>query len=112
MAVAHHHRVDVLRVDAGLPHVRQQLAGGRAEDVEAAEAGVEQHQLVAGIDDDGVLLEDGVVHRQEVVPELLCHLVLGQAEEIVLRLAERQDAVGDDGALEVAELEAVTVWIQ
>jgi hypothetical protein len=72
-------------------------------------AGVEQDELVAGVDDECVLLQHHILERQEVVGELLSHFRLRQADEIVLGLAERQRAIGDDGPLEIAELKAIEV---
>jgi len=58
MAVRDHHHVDVLRLVAGLRHTRDQVAGRQATlellvlGAERAVTGVEQHQLLAGIDHD------------------------------------------------------------
>jgi hypothetical protein len=109
MGVAHDHGIDVLRIDAGLLHRREELAGGRPEILGGAHSGVEKDELVAGVEDEDVLLEDGVVRRQEVVGELLVHLRRRQALEAGMGVAERQRAVGDDRRLGVAELEAVIV---
>ncbi len=56
MAVGDHHHVDVLRLVAGLRHARDQVARRQAAlhllvfVAQRAVAGVEQHQLLAGID--------------------------------------------------------------
>ena len=107
--MAHHHGVDRGRIDAGLRHAIHQLAGGRSEVLHLAHAGIEQDRALAHVHDQGILLEDGVVHRQEVGGELARHLILGQALEIFLGLAKRQRAVGHDGGLGIADLEAVKV---
>jgi hypothetical protein len=49
------------------------LPVGRPEQLEAPHAGVEQDELVAGVDDECVLLQHHVLERQEVVGELLSH---------------------------------------
>src|SRR3984893_5959286 len=100
--MAHHHGVDILRVDPSLFHAAQQPAGRRPEQFQAPHAGVEQDELVASVDDECVLLQHHILERQEVVGELLSHFRLCQADEIVLGLAERQRAIGDDGPLEIA----------
>src|SRR5829696_1651471 len=46
MGVRHHHRIDVLRIDAGLLERAHELAGRRAEDLQAAHAGVEEDEPV------------------------------------------------------------------
>jgi hypothetical protein len=71
--MAHHHGVDILRVDPSLFHAAQQLAARRPEQFQAPHAGVEQDELVAGVDDECVLLQHHVLERQEVVGELLSH---------------------------------------
>ena len=109
VGMAHHHRVDVLRIDPGLLQAVHQLAGGRPEQVERAETGIEQHELVAGVEHQGVLLEHGIVVGQKIVAQLLVHLLGGQAEEIGMRVAERQGAVGHDRGLGAAQLEAVEI---
>ncbi len=107
--VAHHHRVDVLRVNAGLLHTVEQLAGCRAEIFSGAHAGVEQHQMAAGVDDECILLQHRVFQRQEVAGELTRNLFLGETEEGLGRISERQRPVGYDGRFGSAELEAVEV---
>ena len=59
--MAHHHRIDVPRIDAGLLQSAHQLARSRPEDVERAHAGIEQNDLVPGVEDQDVLLEHGIV---------------------------------------------------
>jgi hypothetical protein len=51
MRVRQHHRVNVLRLDAGFGHAFLLTAGGRSERLGCTHAGVEQHQLVAHVDD-------------------------------------------------------------
>ena len=65
--MAHHHGVDILRVDPSLFHAAQQPAGRRPEQFQAPHAGVEQDELVAGVDDECVLLQHHILERQEVV---------------------------------------------
>ncbi|MEY9397103.1 hypothetical protein ABIF66_007912 [Bradyrhizobium japonicum] len=84
-------------------------AGGGAEHLGAAHAGIEQDELVAGVDDRGVLLEHDVVRRQEIVRQHLLHLFLGNAGEGPGGIAERQRSVGHDGDFGIAENEAVPV---
>jgi hypothetical protein len=109
MGVRHHHRIDVLRIDAGLLERAHELAGRRAEDLQAAHAGVEEHEPVAGVEHQHVLLEDGVVDRQEVLVELAVHLLLAQPGEVGVRVAERQRAVRHDRRLGAAELETIEI---
>ena len=61
--------VDVLRIDAGAVMLLTEVADGRRAIV--AEAGVDQHQILAGVHDQDVELVDDVVGRQERVAERL-----------------------------------------
>ena len=74
-------RIDVLGIDAGRLEAGHQLAGGRTEHGGRAHAGVDQHELVAGVQDQHVLLEDHVGRRQEIVGQHLADLVLGFLRE-------------------------------
>ena len=70
---------------------------------------IEQHDAVAEIGDEHVLLQNGVVCWQEVVVQLPVDLLLGNVQKGRFGIAERQLAVGDDGALRVAQLEAMEI---
>ena len=109
MRMAHHHGVDVLGIDPRLFQAVEELAGRRAENRQAAHAGVEQHEPVAGVEHESILLEDRVLQRQEVLRQLPVHFLLGQAGEVRVRIAERQRTVGDDRCLGAAELEAIEI---
>ena len=109
MGMGEHDGVDVLRLDAGFLHALLLTSGARAEILRRAHAGVEQDQLVAGVDDRRVLLEHDVFRREEIVGQHLLHLVVRHADESALGRTERQLAVGDDGDLGVAETEAVEI---
>ena len=95
-------------VDARGLEVGDQPAGIGAQHLARAHPGVEQRQPVAGIDDQRVLLQHHVVGRQEIVGQRFAEFVLRQADEdIRLRLAHRQRAVGHHRGLDRSELEAV-----
>ena len=95
MRVRQHHRVDVAGLDAGFRHALLLPAGGRAERFRSAHAGVEQHELVAHVDDRRVLFEHDIVRRQEIVAQHLPYFFIRHADEGALGRAERQRAVGD-----------------
>ena len=61
MRMRAHHRVDIGGLDAGCRHVLLLLAGGRAERLRGAHAGVEQDQSVAGVHEWRVLLQHDIV---------------------------------------------------
>jgi len=109
VGVREHHCVDVLRLDAGLRHALLLAAGGRPERLRGAHAGVEQHELFAGVDDRRVLFEHDVVGRQEVISQHLVDFFFRRADEGALGRGERQRAVRDDGHLGIAEVEAVEI---
>jgi len=64
-------------------------------------------QLVAGVHNQSVLLEDGVVGRQEILGQLPVGLLWRESDIVLVGIAERQSAVRGDGRLEIADLEAV-----
>jgi hypothetical protein len=64
-------------------------------------------QLVAGVHNQSVLLEDSVVGRQEILGQLPVGLLRGESNVVLVGIAERQRAVRRDGRLEIADLEAV-----
>ena len=108
MRVRQHDRVDVLGIDAGELEVVDQASAVVAHHLEGAEPGVEQHELVAGVEHQRVLLERYHVGRQEVVLQTALHVLLREAlEHVAGRRSEVQRPVRHHGALEAAELEAV-----
>ncbi len=92
MGVRQHHRVDIAGLDAGFRHALLLAAGGRAERLRGAHAGVEQDQLVAGVHDRRVLLEHDIVGIEEVVGQHLLHFFLRHADEGARR--DRRAAAG------------------
>jgi hypothetical protein len=109
MAVRKHHGVDVFGLDAGLRHALLLAAGGAAEILRRAHAGVEQHELVARVHNRRILLEHDAGRRQEIVAEHLAHLVVRHAGEGALGIAEPQRAVGDDRDFRVADVETIEI---
>ncbi len=114
MAVGDHHHVDVLRLVAGLRHARDQIARRQPAFkllvlvAQRAVAGVEQHQLLAGIDHrrrERMLVAVGLdaVGRGERLHLAGCRL----AAEAGAEPGADDLAVHDGGDLEAAELEAV-----
>ncbi len=109
MGVREHHGVDVLRLDAGFRHALLLAPGGRAEPFRRAHAGIEQHELVAGVHDRRILLEHDIVGRQEIVGEHLPHFFIRHAGESALGIAERQRPVGNHGDFGSPQIEAVEI---
>ena len=97
------------RLDSGFGHALLLPAGGRAERLQYAEAGVEQNELVAGVHDWGVLLEHHIVGRQEIVDQHLLHFLIRHADEGALRRAERERSVGNHGHFRAAQIEAMPI---
>ena len=108
MRVGQRHCVDVFGVDARGLEIRDQSPRGGTKQFGTARSGVEKHQLAPGVDDERILLKCDVLGRQIVVRKGLGERLLGNAdEEVGLRLAKIQRTVGDNRALEGAELEAI-----
>ena len=107
MGMGHHHGIDILGIDPRSLQARLQPSGRRPKQVQVAEPGVEQDQLVASIHNQSVLLEDGVVGRQEILGQLLVGLLWRESDVVLVGIAKRQSAVSRDGGLEIADLEAV-----
>jgi hypothetical protein len=72
-----------------------------------AHPGLEQRQLVAGVDDKDVLVQHHVVGRQEMIAHHLADLFGGRTAEGVFRIADRQRSVRHDRRLDAAELETI-----
>ena len=99
-------RVDVGGVDAGLleagdqpPHVVVAL--------DRAHAGLEQGELVTGIDHEDVLVQHDVVGRQELIVHHLAKFLRRGTAEGVFWVADRQRPVRHHGRLDGSELEAI-----
>ena len=103
------HAVDILGIDTRRLETRQQLALRGPEHGRRAHAGIDQKELVARVDDKRVLLEHGVVRRQEIVGQHLADLVLACAEERTRGVAERNGTVRHHCCLHLAVVEAVEV---
>ena len=105
MSMGEDHRVDVLRIDAGGLQIGELASAFRAEHFGAAVTGIEQHELVAGIDQKRVLLHLDLIGRQVIVVQQLDEIGLGHArEQAVLRRAERQRPVRNHRRLEAPSL--------
>jgi hypothetical protein len=109
MGVRQHHRVDVSGFDPGFGHALLLPAGGGAERLRCAHAGVEQHELVTRVHDRRVLLEHHIVGRQEIVAQHLLHFFLRHADKRAGGIAERQRTVGNHRDLGAAENEPVPI---
>jgi hypothetical protein len=81
MRMRQHDGVDVAGPDAGFRHALLLASRGRAERFRGAHAGVEQHELVAHVDNRRVLFEHDVVGRQEVVAQHLPYFVIRHTNE-------------------------------
>ena len=93
------HRIDLLRLVAGGGEVGEQVAERRPEQL--GRAGVDQHQLVAGVHQIGV---DRGRHRfrlERALQQALDLLGRGVGEELARMQVE--DAVAERGDLEIAE---------
>jgi len=87
--------------------------GGRSEHFRGSHAGIEKHDLVAGVHDRGILLKHDIFGRQEIVAQHLLQLFICDAGKGALGRAERQRTVGDDGDLGIAQTEAIEVgWLR
>ena len=71
------------------------------------QAGIEQHQAVAGVHHQRVLLQQGIIERQEIIGELLVHLSRSKAEEVLVRVAERKRPIGNYRRLKGAYVKAI-----
>ncbi len=98
--------VDVLGIDAGsfevlgeAPHVLAAL--------DRAHAGLEQRKLVAGVDDERVLVEHDIVGRQKMIGHHAAELLGARPDERFRRCADRHRPVGYDRRLDAADLEAI-----
>jgi hypothetical protein len=88
-------------------------AGGGAEHLRRAHAGVEQYELVAEVHDRRILFQHDTVWGQEIVSQHLAHFVVGHAGEGALGVAEGQRTVGNDRDLGAADVEAIEVlWLR
>ena len=106
MRVSGNDGVDVVGIDAGLFEIGRQLAH-RIGAFHRAHAGLEQRELVAGVDHQDVLVEHHIVGRQEMIAHHLADLFGGRAAEGILRIADRQRPVRHDRRLDAAELETI-----
>ena len=102
--VSEQNNVDIARRVARGGEVAKQPAGRFLEFVDAAPC-VDQHQLVAGVDEDGVEFQPHRTSRLKRGGEQ-ASCVLGPIEPQRFG-GERDRAVADDGDLNGAELEAV-----
>ena len=107
--VSEEDHVDIARRVARGGEVAKQSAGGFLEFVNAA-ACVDQHELVAGVDDNGVDLQPHRVRWLERGCEQAFRVLGPIAPQRFGR--ERERTVADDGALDGAELEAVETWLR
>src|ERR1700733_721695 len=107
--VSEQNRVDIARRVARGGEVSNQPAGRFLEFVDAA-ASVDQHQLVAGIDENGIDLQP---HRarwlERGCEQASCVLGLIEPQRFG---RERECAVADDGYLDGAKLEAVKAGLR
>ena len=99
-------RIDIVGIDAGRLEVRHQPAH-RVGALDRAHSGLEHGELVAGVDDERVLIEHHVVGGQELIAHHLGQLFRGRAAKGVFRIADREWSVRDHRRLDGAELEAI-----
>ncbi|MEH2566633.1 hypothetical protein V1289_006260 [Bradyrhizobium sp. AZCC 2289] len=109
MAVSEQDHVDIARGVARAGEVAKQPAVRVLELVDAA-ACVDQHQLVAGVDENGVDLQSHRAGRLESGCEQASCVLGPIAPQRFGRECER--AVADDGDLDGAELEAVEAGLR
>ena len=99
-------RVDVGGVDAGLLEVGDQPSHVVVA-LDRAHAGLEQGELVTGIDHEDVLVQHDVVGRQELIVHHLAKFLRRGTAEGVFWVADRQRPVRHHGRLDGSELEAI-----
>jgi hypothetical protein len=84
------------------------LNTGEHRAVADAGAGIEQDKLSSAVDHQGVLLQQDVVHGEEIVGECLAHGFRGQTDKDVGGgRSEMQRAVRYDRGFERADVEAI-----
>ena len=97
--------IDILGIDSGRLQVLRETAH-LVVALHRFHAGFEQDELVAGIDDERVLIEDEAVGRQEMLGHQPADFVR-VAEENLGRIAERNRPVRNHRAFDCADFEAI-----
>jgi hypothetical protein len=86
--------------------MRRQPAHGVGA-LDRAHPGLEQRELVAGIDHEDVLIQHHIVGRQEMVAHHPAELLRGRPAKGILRVADRERSVRHHRRLDGSELEAI-----
>ena len=89
MRVGHDNRVHAGRVDASRPQRGLQLTCGGAEQRVGTHSSIEQDDPVAEVHDQDVLLQHGIVGRQEVVGQFARDLRFVDFEERGIGVTKR-----------------------
>jgi catechol 2,3-dioxygenase-like lactoylglutathione lyase family enzyme len=66
MGVAQRHKIDRYGIDASGPKIGEQVAGARAVDLAKSHARVDQGELGAGVDDQGILVDREIVLVEKI----------------------------------------------
>ena len=108
VGVAQRNHVDRRGIDAGGPEIGEQAAAARAIHLAMSDAGVDQDQFSAGVDDERVLLDHEIVLVEEIGSQHVVDLFLAETfEHLRTKRAESKRPIGHDCAFESAELEAI-----
>src|SRR5262245_28919259 len=75
------------------------------------EAGVDNHELRAGVDDNGRAGVRDLVRRQMVCDERRIDVILRRVADVAVRQRIGISAVGDGGDFEVSDLVAIPAWV-
>src|SRR6185312_5328952 len=105
---------DLFARDTSIGQALRQQPSTRSKHFGSSEAGVEQHLLVARVDDERVELDVHVAWIKKIVGQLAPYLLFRYAQERIRRIAEHLQSVGrhrdfgipDNKAIEVRGLTA------